>query len=69
VRIRPKSRARSISLTWTLPNGETIRSVDELRSVIHAANLRYEECDTLSVSAEWAYRESDDAGAQIGGAS
>jgi hypothetical protein len=37
-----------------------IRSRNELRDVIHAAGLRYEECERLSVSSDWAYRFSDD---------
>jgi hypothetical protein len=41
--------------------GDIVRNRDELRDVIHAAGLRYEDCSRLSVSLAWAQLQSDES--------
>jgi hypothetical protein len=40
-----------------LGDAAPVRTLEELREVIHAAGLRYEDCDRLSVSLSWACGE------------
>ena len=40
------------------------RTRNELRDVIHASGLRYEECDKLYVSYEWAQCQTSESGSR-----